>query len=199
MDDGFAPLGRAKVFLPRPWSRYLACQPEAEVFHLHEARVQKRRTSIPRILGPISSGESTRRVFGRERLLSSYIGDRERPCELAICRRCAAAQPLPRLRAFLDRMHSRSSSATSVEEEAPIFDRPSGRSSIEWSSALWRQRRVTAMPRLISEDSVGLAVSRPPLLDTLFHCANIARGHSETHRAHVFRLPPNSELRAVLA
>jgi glutathione S-transferase len=35
----------------------------------------------------------------------------------------------PRLRAFLDRMHCRSSFSTLVEEEAPIFDRLSARIS----------------------------------------------------------------------
>jgi hypothetical protein len=75
---------------------------------------------------------------GPSLLESVLVGERLTVADIAIANvhvnlRYAGVAPArnrwPRLRAFLDRMHSRSSFSNLVEEEAPIFDRLSGRIS----------------------------------------------------------------------
>src|SRR5258708_32330477 len=93
MDDGFAPLGRSKVFLPLIVEPLLAGKPGGRR-RRPGCCGQSGRQRIPRILGLSRARARRRRVFCRRAPHYRRHCDRERPCELAICRRCARAQPL---------------------------------------------------------------------------------------------------------
>ena len=128
MDDGFAPLGRSKVFLPLIVEPLLAGKPEADVA-AQEAAGKAVDKEFPAFWDYLERELGDGEFFVGERLTIADIAIANAHVNLRYAGVAPARNRWPRLRAFLDRMHSRSSFSNLVEEEAPIFDRLSGRIS----------------------------------------------------------------------
>jgi len=101
MDDGFARCGRSRCILRSSWQPLLAGKPEP--MSPPEAAGKAVDKEFPAFWTSRARARRGEFLVGEACTIAEYC-DRERPCELAICRRCPARNRWPRLRTFLDRM-----------------------------------------------------------------------------------------------
>jgi len=124
MDGGFVPVAGARVFLPVVMKPFFAGKSEADPSDLAAAN-KVVDEELPSFWDYLERELADREFFVGDRLTIADVSVASPHVNLRHAGVAPKRTRWPRLRAFLDRMHSRPSFKRTIEEETPIFGKRS--------------------------------------------------------------------------